>query len=57
MLVVLGDSDGAATAWVEGGQNPWGVAAADVTGDGYAELLILDNTGDELRVYTRVGGS
>lgn len=52
VLVLFGGEDGIRTAGVIGGENPWGVTAADITGDGHAELLVLDNTGDELRVYT-----
>ena len=52
VLVLFGGSDGIRTARVPGGENPWGVAAADLTGDGVAELLVLDNSGDALRVYS-----
>ena len=52
VLVLFGGSDGIRTARVPGGENPWGVAAADLTGDGAAELLVLDNSGDALRVYS-----
>ena len=52
VLVLFGGSDEIKTARVPGGENPWGVAAADLTGDGAAELLVLDNSGDALRVYS-----
>lgn len=50
-LVLYGSRDGVRTQLVEGGENPWGIGAADLTGDGADELLVLDNTGDALRVY------
>jgi hypothetical protein len=37
---------------VEAGDNPWGVTIGDLTADGRAELLVLDSTGNALRVYT-----
>jgi hypothetical protein len=52
VLVLFGGSDGVRTARVTGGENPWGITAADLTGDGAAELLVLDNSGDALRVYS-----
>ena len=52
VLVLFGGSERIRTARVSGGENPWGVAAADLTGDGAAELLVLDNSGDALRVYS-----
>jgi hypothetical protein len=50
-LVLFGGPDGIRTQRVEGGEHPWGIGAADLTGDGTDELLVLDNTGDALRVY------
>ena len=52
VLVLFGGSNEVRTARVPGGENPWGVTAADLTGDGAAELLVLDNSGDALRVYS-----
>jgi hypothetical protein len=51
-LVLIGGGEEIRVTRVTGGENPWGIAAADLTGDGAAELLVLDNTGDQLRVYT-----
>ncbi len=51
-LVLIGGRDEIRTDRVPGGDNPWGVTAADLTGDGAAELLVLDNSGDALRVYS-----
>ncbi|MFO7586596.1 MAG: VCBS repeat-containing protein [Gemmatimonadota bacterium] len=50
-LVLFGGRNGVRMQLVGGGENPWGVGTADLTGDGRDELLVLDNTGDALRVY------
>lgn len=51
-LVLFGGRDGISRRDVEAGDNPWGVTIGDLTADGRAELLVLDNTGNALRVYT-----
>ena len=52
VLVLIGGRDEIRTDRVPGGGDPWGVTAGDLTGDGAAELLVLDNSGDALRVYS-----
>jgi hypothetical protein len=56
VLILFGGREGIRAERVPGGENPWGVGAADLTGDGRDELLVLDNTGDALRVYTCSAG-
>jgi hypothetical protein len=51
-LVLFGGEGGIRTQRVPGGENPWGVGAADLDGDGRDELLVLAYTGGELRVYS-----
>jgi hypothetical protein len=51
-LILFGGRSGIRQGFVEGGQNPWGVALADLDGDGGAEILVLDNTGGMLRIYS-----
>jgi len=56
VLVLFGGRDGIRTQRVPGGENPWGVGAADLDGDGRDELLVLAYTGGELRIYASSGG-
>jgi hypothetical protein len=51
-LILFGGRSGIRQGFVEGGENPWGVALADLDGDGGAEILVLDNTGGMLRIYS-----
>lgn len=51
VLVLLGGADGIRTLRVAGGENPWGIGAADLDGDGRDELVVLAYAGGELRVY------
>ena len=51
-LVLIGGREGIDGHEVEAGDNPWGVTIGDLTADGRDELLLLDNTGGTLRVYT-----
>ncbi len=51
-LVLFGGPDGFRSEVAAAGENPWGVSVADLTGDGRAEIFVLDNTGHALRVYS-----
>ena len=51
-LVLFGAEQDINRTFVEAGGNPWGVSVADINGDGPAEILVLDNTGNALRVYS-----
>ena len=51
-LVLFGGQDEFRRELVTAGENPWGVSVADLTGDGRDEILVLDNEGDALRIYS-----
>lgn len=51
-LVLFGGMDQFRSEYVPAGGNPWGVSIADLTGDGRAEVFLLDNTGNSLRIYS-----
>ncbi|MCL7962538.1 MAG: VCBS repeat-containing protein [marine benthic group bacterium] len=51
-LVLFGGQDEFRSELVTAGENPWGVSVADLTGDGRDEILVLDNEGDALRLYS-----
>ncbi len=51
VLLLLGGSEGIRTSEVDGGENPWGLAVSDLNEDGRDDLVVLDYTGQEARVY------
>ncbi len=51
VLVVWGGPAPMRTGEIPGGANPWGLAVADLTGDGLDDIVVVDQTGGEARVY------
>ncbi len=51
VFVIWGGPAPMRTSEVAGGTNPWGLAVADLTGDGLADIVVVDQTGGEVRVY------
>jgi hypothetical protein len=49
--ILLGGETAIRTTEVDGGENPWGLAVADLDGDGRDDLVISDNGNDEIRVF------
>ncbi len=52
---VLFGGERVTTAEAFGGENPWGLVLADLTGDGADELVVLDFAAGLARVYSSVG--
>jgi hypothetical protein len=51
VFVIWGGPAPMRTGEVAGGINPWGLAVADLTGDGLDDIVVVDETGGEVRVY------
>lgn len=55
VLVILGAADTLRTGRVPGGENPWGLVAADFNEDGGDDLVIVDYSNPRTTVYLTVG--
>ena len=55
VLVLLGGSDSVRTARLPGGENPWGLVAADLNEDGKDDLVIVDSANPRATVYLSRG--
>ncbi len=51
VLVLLGGRGSIRTGYLSGGEHPWGLAAADLNGDGKDDLVISDDAADSATVY------
>lgn len=51
VLLLYGASELSRSAYLAGGQNPWGLAAADLNEDGKDDLVIADAANASLRIY------
>ncbi len=55
VLLVLGGNRGISSGYLNGGEHPWGLAAADFNGDGRDDLVIADDGAKRAVVYLSVG--